>query len=153
MMDITLYVTMDLPLAQLRDHLNRFPDKTPIDLTIGIPVRLNFVLFKGRDYDTAPYQLPEGIMSWSWAVDHDFDRTTSPLMEGDNAQIEVVTSDTETRIKVPNTVYSTALSEMLGKKSHVDGFIGELDGYDADGNCTFCLQVPNIAVWNRIAGD
>ena len=167
-MDIKLYTTMDfLPDAQIRDRDNDHPESDPIDLVWGIRFRLIFVLFRGRDYGTEPFHLPSGITSWHWAVDIDFDRSTSPLIEGDDAAIEAVETDTETRIIVPFTVNGAQLESMLAGRSYAEGMIGELVGIaplterhfndetvsweSVEVNrAVFCMQVPGIRVWNRI---
>ena len=113
-MDATIYVTMDfLPDAQRRDQDNVFPDPDPIRIIWGCCIRLNFVLFRGRDYGTEPFHLPDGITSWHWVVDVDYDRSTPPLIEGDHAEIEAVETDTETRVIVPFTVTGARLEAML----------------------------------------
>ena len=168
-MDITLYATTDfLPDLQIRDRDNVYPDTDPIDLTWGLDVRLNFVLFRGRDYGTDPFHLPDGIVDWHWAIDNDYDRSTPPLVEGDNEQIEVVATDAETRIVVPFTVNGTRLESMLAGRSCVEGLTGELVGIGVHEErhfnsqtisyetgefrrIFFCMQLPNIKVWNRIA--
>ena len=167
-MDIKLYTTMDfLPDAQIRDRDNDHPESDPIDLVWGVHFRLIFVLFRGRDYGTEPFHLPDGITSWHWAVDIDFDRSTSPLIEGDDAEIEAVETDTETRVIVPFTVNGAALESMLAGRSYAEGMIGELVGiapftehhFNDEtvswetvevNRAVFCMQVPGIRVWNRI---
>lgn len=174
-MDIKLYTTMDfLPDAQIRDRDNDHPESDPIDLVWDVHFRLIFVLFRGRDYGTEPFHLPDGITSWHWAVDIDFDRSTSPLIEGDDAEIEAVETDTETRIIVPFTVNGAQLESMLAGRSYAEGMIGELVGnapvaeshidfstFNTETNtfgrvvsyvnrAVFCMQVPGIRVWNRI---
>ena len=167
-MDIKLYTTMDfLPDAQIRDRDNDHPESDPIDLAWGVHFRLIFVLFRGRDYGTEPFHLPDGITSWHWAVDIDFDRSTSPLIEGDDAEIEAVETDTETRVIVPFTVNGAQLESMLAGRSYAEGMIGELVGIAPFAErhfndetvswetvevnrAVFCMQVPGIRVWNRI---
>lgn len=174
-MDITLYATTDfLPDLQIRDRDNVYPDTDPINLTWGLDVRLNFVLFRGRDYGTDPFHLPDGIVDWHWVIDNDYDRSTTPLIEGDDEQIEVVATDAETRIVVPFTVNGTRLESMLAGRSCVEGLTGELQGIapvsvshinpetfnletmtfgrdvEVSDRPVFCMQVPGIRVWNRI---
>ena len=148
---LPLYVSMDfLPYGQLRDQLNRFPVGDPVNLMIGIPVCLNFILFKGRDHGTAPYPLAEEIVSWHWCADRDFDHSTDPLIVGDDARISATRGSTETRIRVPIADYSQALTEMLAGRAFVDGLIGELVGNNASGADVFCMQISSFTVHNRI---
>lgn len=175
-MDITLHAAMDFPPdAKIMDRDNVFPESDPIDLVWSGYFRLIFVLFRGRDYGTEPFHLPSGITSWHWAADVDFDRSTPPLIEGDDAEIETVETDTETRIIVPFTVTGARLEAMLEGRRYVEGLTGELLGigpvsvshinfstFNTETNtfgrvvsyvnrAVFCMQVPNIKVWNRIA--
>ena len=150
-MDIKLYTTMDfLPDAQIRDRDNDHPESDPIDLVWGVHSRLIFVLFRGRDYGTEPFQLPDDIASWTWMVDSDFDRSTPPLIEGDNAEIEAVETDTETKIIVPFTVNGARLESSLVGRSYIDDLTGELLGLSSDGDIRFIMQVPGLMCRNRI---
>lgn len=175
-MDITLHAAMDFPPdAKIMDRDNVFPESDPIDLVWSGYFRLTFVLFRGRDYGVEPYHLPEGITSWTWGVDIDYDRSTPLLIEGDNSAIEAVETDTETRIIVPFTVNGARLEAMLEGRRYVEGLTGELLGIgpvsvshinpetfnletmtfgrdvEVSDRPVFVMQVPGIRVWNRIA--
>jgi hypothetical protein len=152
-MDITYYVGMDFPpVGQLRNYTNEHPDRDPVRLIYNVSFRLNLILFRGRDYGTEPYRMPNDITSWIFAADRDYDQSTTPLIEGDNANITCQQTETETRLIIPFRTDSPLLSALMAEYGIVQGIIGEVAGFPASGNsnASFCLQIPDMIVGPRI---
>ena len=156
-MDIVLYVNAD-PYGQalLRDSLNERPLGDPVDIAFGVETRLNIVIFKDEDSGTEPFQVPEEIFDWVFAIDNDFDHATPPVIQTGNVQVQQSESETRIIAKCSSEMMSNpALAELLSGQEDSNGFIGELAGYDKpacydDAKCIFCLQIKGFRFRNRI---
>lgn len=152
MQQVVFYVTADSPVAIVRNSRNE-RDADPPCFCGGVPLQFELVLFKNRHSGAEPYQLPDDIVSWKWAIDRDFDRSTPVKIEGDNDQISVVQTAAETRVVVPcSQMDSQALADLLGERPYLSGFIAELMGYDVNEKAVFVIQIENIKIRNTISG-
>lgn len=166
MQKITIYAAANETLAAVRDSANARPASAPI-FTRDVEVELHLRLFANPN-EPERYILPDGIMSWGWYMDTDFDTTTAFKIVGDNADISVTeqeqTSMTDpdtgeviidygyTDIKIPiSNMNSEALVAWLGTQKSQGALIGELCGYDATGDSVFVLQIEGFTVRNRIS--
>lgn len=166
MQKITIYAAANETLAAVRDSANARPASAPI-FTRDVEVELHLRLFANPN-EPDRYILPDGIVSWGWYMDTDFDTTTAFKIVGDNADISVSeqeeseTTNPETGetiidygytdIKIPiSTMNSEALVAWLGTEKSQGGLIGELCGYDAAGDSVFVLQIEGFTVRNRIS--
>ncbi len=166
MQKITIYAVASETLASVRDSANAKSASAPI-FTRDVEVELHLRLFANAN-EPNRYILPSGIISWGWYMDTDFDDATAFKIVGDNADITVTeqeeseTTDPETGetiidygytdIQIPiSQMNSEALVEWLGTQKSQGSLIGELSGYDADGNSIFVLQIEGFTVRNRIS--
>lgn len=167
MQKITIYAAANETLGAVRDSANARPASAPI-FTRDVEVELHLRLFANPN-EPDRYILPDGIVSWGWYMDTDFDTTTAFKIVGDNADIVVseqeettevdpatgeviVTNYGYTDIKIPiSNLNSEALVAWLGTEKSQSGLIGELCGYDAAGDSVFVLQIENFTVRNRIS--
>lgn len=151
----TLYlpidVTMDyMPVAQYCDQYNERTVQNSFCFTVGFKKTVRIRLYKSRLEGTKPFRLPEGLVRWTFVIDKDFLKSTTPIIELGSEDIEVTQTDTETmfRITVADTWSATLIAELeargIQEWSKVTGYIGELDGYTEDGGCSFCLQFEDI---------
>ena len=166
MQKITIYAAANETLAAVRDSANARNVSAPI-FTRDVEVELHLRLFANPN-EPERYILPDGIMSWGWYMDTDFDTTTAFKIVGDNADIsvteqeeshtvdpdtgEVVTDYGYTDIKIPiSNMNSEALVAWLGTEKSQGALIGELCGYDAAGDSVFVVQIEGFTVRNRIS--
>jgi len=169
MQKITIYAAANETLAAVRDSANARNVSAPI-FTRDVEVELHLRLFANPN-EPERYILPDGIMSWGWYMDTDFDTATAFKIVGDNADIvvseqeettevdpeteEVIVTDYGTTdIKIPiSNMNSEALVAWLGTEKSQSGLIGELCGYDAAGDSVFVLQIEGFTVRNRLSGS
>ena len=159
MQNITFYVAANETLGQVRDYANA-KSASPPTLVRGVEACLKMRLFARKD-GREPYPLDalSGIVSWQWAMDNDFNESTTYKLTGDNAHISVAgivelidgeeVSYTEIAIPIPD-MNTEELASWLGIEKSKTGLHGELLGLDAQGRQVFILQVENFTVRNRI---
>lgn len=167
MQDILFYATANETLATVRDYANAKTVAAPT-LTRSVSVRLLLRLFADtNDLDPVPVESFSAITAWAFVMDDDFDDTSTLKIVADNEAIDV-TSETETTtdpdtggtITRTYTQFSIPISEMnsealtvwLGTSESKGGLIGELTGYNADGDSVFVLQIKGFTIRNRLYG-
>lgn len=159
MQNTIFYVAANETLGVVKDYANA-KTATPPTLVRGVEACLKMRLFANRD-GTEPYPLASflNIVSWQWAMDNDFNESTSYKLVGDNANITVhsvtETVDDEeivyTEVTIPMPDMNTAeLAAWLGIEKSKSGLHGELVGFDADAKQVFIVQIENFTVRNRI---
>ncbi len=162
MQKITLFATANETIASVRDSANARTASAPVFVR-GVEVELHLRLFANAN-EPERYILPDGIVSYGWYMDVDFDTTTAFKIVGDNADIVVVNVDDSTDSETGETIYgytdikipisnmnSEALVEWLGENKSMTGLIGELCGYDSTGASVFVLQIEGFTVRNRLS--
>ena len=159
MQNVKFYVAAPQTLGTVRDYANAKNESAPT-LVRGCEVELKMRLFANSE-GTAPYPMEQldGIVSWQWAMDRDFNEATSYILEADHAHIsassvrdEVDGTEIEyTEISIPisnmNTEELVAWLETSASRNQLHG---ELIGFDAQGRQVFVLQVENFTIRNRI---
>src|SRR5574344_1219772 len=159
MQNTIFYVAANETLGVVKDYANA-KTATPPTLVRGVEACLKMRLFANRD-GTEPYPLASflNIVSWQWAMDNDFNESTSYKLIGDNSNITVhsvtETVDDEeivyTEVTIPMPDMNTAeLAAWLGIEKSKSGLHGELVGFDADAKQVFIVQIENFTVRNRI---
>jgi len=159
MQNTIFYVAANQTLGVVRDYANA-KNATAPTLVRGVEACLKMRIFAKSD-GPEPYPISAfgNVVSWSWAMDNDFNEATSYKLVGDNADITVNTVTEEiddeeltfTEISIPMTQMNTEeLAVWLGTQKSMSGLAGELVGYDAEGRQIFILQVENFTVRNRI---
>lgn len=159
MQNIIFYVAANETLAAVRDYANA-KNATAPTLVRGAACCLKMRLFANSD-GTEPYPMEDlsSVVSWSWAMDSDFDAATAYKLVGDNEKITLASIEGEidgevlsyTEISIPMTHMNTAeLAEWLGTRESQNTLAGELCGYDASGELIFILQVKSFTIRNRI---
>ena len=167
MQDILFYATANETLANVRDYANARTVSAPT-LTRSVSVRLLLRLFaEPNDLTPVPISSFSNIRSWAFAMDDDFDDSTDLKIVADNDGIEVSektetstdpdTGETITRnyteFSIPiSQMNSAALVAWLGTNESKGSLIGELTGYNDDGDSVFVLQVKGFTVRNRLYG-
>ena len=142
MQNIIFYVAANETLAAVRDYANA-KNATAPTLVRGAACCLKMRLFANSD-GTEPYPMEDlsSVVSWSWAMDSDFDAATAYKLVGDNENITLASIEGEidgevlsyTEISIPMTHMNTAeLAEWLGTRESQNTLAGELCGYDASG--------------------
>ena len=159
MQNVKFYVAAPQTLGTVRDYANAKNESAPT-LVRGCEVELKMRLFANSE-GTAPYPMEQldGIVSWQWAMDRDFNEATGYILEADHAHIsassvrdEVDGTEIEyTEISIPisnmNTEELVAWLETSASRNQLHG---ELIGFDAQGRQVFVLQVENFTIRNRI---
>lgn len=167
MQDILFYATANETLATVRDYANAKTVAAPT-LTKSVSVRLRLRLFADlNELDPVPIETFVNIAAWAFVMDDDFNDETALKIVADNDQIDVIagtesTTDptgetitqnyTEFLIPISN-MNSEALAAWLGTSESKGSLIGELTGYDGDGNSVFVLQIKDFTVRNRLYGS
>ena len=159
MQNITFYVAANETLGQVRDYANA-KSASPPTLVRGVEACLKMRLFARKDgREPYPLEILSGIVTWQWAMDNDFNESTTYKLVGDNANITVsqVTESIDgeefshTEISIPMPGMNTVeLATWLGIEKSKSGLHGELLGMDVYGRQVFILQVENFTVRNRI---
>ena len=161
MPDIVFYAAVNETQGIVRDSANARNQAAPI-LVLGVSACLKMRLFAACNVAT-PYPVASfsGISDWNWRMDADFERDTPSKLVADEGGISVRTvTDTVdgetvsfTEFVIPITDMNTQeLSAWLGNEKKRSGLIGELVGYDSNGNAVFVLQIDDFTVRNRVAG-
>jgi len=167
MQDILFYATANETLATVRDYANAKTVAAPT-LTKAVSVRLRLRLFADlNELDPVPIETFANIAAWAFVMDDDFDDVTALKIVADNDQIGVIsgtetTTDpdtgetatqdyTEFLIPISN-MNSEALAAWLGTNESKGSLIGELTGYNSDGDSVFVLQIKGFTVRNRLYG-
>ena len=155
MQNIRTYLSISGVLGSARDEYNAKKVTAP-QLVKGCATTLRLRLFKG-DNDLTAYPLSEfnGIVSWKFVLDSDYNTETTPKIIADNENIQVVsgTEDdtTYTEIVIPISNMNTVeLNDFLKDKATSSALIGELVGYNSTGENIFVLQVEGFSVRNRL---
>lgn len=159
MQNVKFYVAAPETLGSVRDFANA-KNATAPTLVRGCEVCLKMRLFANSDGDAAyPITAFSNIVSWQWAMDNDFNESTSYKLIADNSNITVATVTdtvdgtdidyTEISIPIPN-MNTEELATWLGTNKSKNGLAGELIGFDAASTQVFVLQVENFTVRNRI---
>lgn len=167
MQKITIYAVASETLASVRDSANAKTASAPI-FTRDVEVELHLRLFANAN-EPNRYHLPEGIVSWGWYMDTDFDATTDLKIVGDQDEIvatevsettevdpetgeEIIVDYGYTDIKIPiSQMNSQALVDWLGTSKSQGNLIGEICGYDENRDTIFVLQIENFTVRNRLS--
>lgn len=168
MQDILFYATANETLATVRDYANAKTVAAPT-LTKSVSVRLRLRLFADmNELDPVPIETFANIAAWAFVMDDDFNDETALKIVADNDQIDVIagtesTTDPDTgetitqnytEFLVPiSNMNSEALAAWLGTSESKGSLIGELTGYDHDGNSVFVLQIKDFTVRNRLYGS
>lgn len=155
MQTIKIHCLADGVVGEYRDYLNA-STAAPPTIVKGVEVQFLLRLFSRQNSPEA-YDINRlsGIVAWKFALDKDFDESSTCIIEADNANIELasVSEDeqqyTEFRIPIANT-NTVELNEWMGTNKSKSGLVGELSGYDSEGKAAFVLQLENITVRNRI---
>ena len=161
MQDIVFYAAVNETQGIVRDSANARNQAAPI-LVLGVSACLKMRLFAACSVAT-PYPISSlgGISDWNWRMDADFDRDTPSKLVADAGGISVRTvTDTVDGETVNFTEFVIPISDMntqeltdwLGNEKKRSGLIGELVGYDSEGNAVFVLQIDDFTVRNRVAG-
>ena len=159
MQDAIFYVAAGETLGVVRDYANAKNASAPTFVR-GVEVRLRMRLFASREEPLAyPIEKLQAVAAWQWAMDNDFNESTSVKLAGDNRNITVesVTEDidgteyefSEVTIPMPD-MNTEELVEWMGSERSKSGLHGELVGFDETGRQVFILQVENFTVRNRI---
>jgi hypothetical protein len=159
MQNTTFFVAANETLGVVRDYANAKTSAAPT-LVRGVAVCLKMRLFAKREGLAAyPLAALSGIASWQWAMDNDFNESTTYKLVGENGDItasEVVDTVegeeiTYTEISIPIPDMNTVeLAAWMGADKSKSGLHGELVGLDAEGRQVFIVQVENFTVRNRI---
>jgi len=168
MQDILFYATANETLATVRDYANAKTVAAPT-LTKAVSVRLRLRLFADlNELDPVPIETFANIAAWAFVMDDDFDDVTALKIVADNDQIGVIsgtetttdpdtgetTTQDYTEFLIPiSNMNSEALAAWLGTSESKGSLIGELTGYDGDGNSVFVLQIKDFTVRNRLYGS
>lgn len=168
MQDILFFATANETLATVRDYANAKTVAAPT-LTKSVSVRLRLRLFADmNELDPVPIETFANIAAWAFVMDDDFNDETALKIVADNDQIDVIagtesTTDPDTgetitqnytEFLVPiSNMNSEALAAWLGTSESKGSLIGELTGYDHDGNSVFVLQIKDFTVRNRLYGS
>lgn len=159
MQDAIFYVSASETLGTVRDYANAKNCSAPTFVR-GVEVRLRMRLFASKE-EPLPYPIEKlkAVATWQWAMDNDFNETTSVKLVADNSNITVseVTEDIDgteyefSEIAIPMPDMNTEeLVTWLGTERSKSGLHGELVGFDTTGKQVFILQVENFTVRNRI---
>lgn len=161
MQDIVFYAAVNETQGIVRDSANARNQAAPI-LVLGVSACLKMRLFAACNAAT-PYPIASlsGISDWNWRMDADFERNTPSKLVADAEDIFVHTvTDSVDGETVSFTEFVIPISDMntqelatwLGNEKKRSGLIGELVGYDSEGNAVFVLQIEDFTIRNRIAG-
>lgn len=115
-----------------------------VDLTIDLRS-----VEQGENGMLVPFALsPESVQEWYFALDRDFDSSSSPkLLVTSGISLEVLEDQTLLHISIPNTGSSALVQDMQGKASQ--NYTCEIGGFDSDARAVVTWQFE-IAVKNRI---
>lgn len=168
MQDILFFATANETLATVRDYANAKTVPAPT-LTKSVSVRLRLRLFADlNELDPVPIETFANIAAWAFVMDDDFNDETALKIVADNDQIDVIagtesTTDPDTgetitqdytEFLVPiSNMNSEALAAWLGTSESKGNLIGELTGYDGNGDSVFALQIKGFTVRNRLYGS
>ena len=143
--EVPIYAIANTVPAWLRDPQNMMRvENLFFPVTPGQGLVFDFTLFK-EELSSAPAVLPEGIVSWAFAIDRDLNRTTEPLVLADNDQITFFQSETETKIRVPcSQMGGQAVLEYIGQTGYRIGLYAELVGYDRCHKPIFFVPIKGI---------
>ncbi|MBO7329093.1 MAG: hypothetical protein J6W00_10035 [Lentisphaeria bacterium] len=160
MQNTIFYVAAYETLGVVRDYANARNTTAPT-LVRGVEACLKMRLFAEREgLDPYPISALKNVVAWHWAMDNDFNHSTSYKLIGDNGNITVkevtVSLDEEeityTEITIPISHMNTVeLGEWLGIEKSKTGLHGELVGFDVNGKEIFIVQIENFTIRNRIS--
>lgn len=156
---INSYIAVDGSTGSFRNYSNTAGGQA-FSLTRCLSCILRLRLFSSNSNSSPlPLSAFDGVVSWSFVIDYDFDHSTSPVLMGDSASIEAgsVIDAIEgrqcafTQVSIPMTDMNTAeLSKLLGNDESSIMLFAELTGYDGDGARKFVLRMPGITVRNLL---
>ena len=156
MQEIKMYVSAAETVGIIRDYANARTINAPT-LVRGCSVCLLMRLFQDTDSTLAyPISAFDNIIAWEWVMDKDFDSESNAIIKGDEGAITVETVSEEdgtsyTQFKIPISNLNTEeLASWLKTSKSQKGLVGELVGYNANGEQSFVLQVEGFAIRNRI---
>lgn len=160
MQNIKAYLSVKGVLGESKDSYNA-KKITPPQLVKGCSTMLSLRLFTGDDSNIAyPIESLAGVVSWSFVLDSDYNKSTTPKIVADNANIRVVTgvdgedSTPYTEVVIPILNMNTVeLNELLKDSAVSKSLIGELVGYDSVGENIFVLQIEGFTIRNRVNYD
>lgn len=158
MQEIKIHCLANGVVGTYRDYLNASSAAAPT-IVKGVEVLFSIRLFS-RPSSPEPYDIDllRNVVSWKFAMDKDFDESTSYILEADNASItlnsieEEGQSYTELSIPLPET-NTVELNEWMGTNKSKTGLVAELSGYDANSKAVFVLQLENFTVRNRLGSS
>lgn len=162
MQEFKIYVSASSAVGEVRDFANAQSASLP-ELVRGIEAVLKLRLFASPD-ESQPYPIHQlkNIASWQWVMDNDFNEETNYILVADNDNITVSTVQdvygdvtytyTEIAIPLPNT-NTVELDKWLGNGNSKSGLIGELVGYNTNGDSVFVLQLENFTFRNRLTSS
>ena len=159
MQELKIYVSASGVVASIRDYANARSESAP-SLVRGVETCLKLRLYAAAN-TTEPYPIEQlsGITAWKWAMDKDYNESTNYILQADNENITVGTvtekvedvtyTYTEVSIPIPQT-NTEELVAWLGNDKSKTGLVGELVGYNGNGDAVFILQLENFSVRNRL---
>ena len=162
MQDIVFYAAVLCETQGIvRDSANARNQSAPV-LVLGVSACLKMRLFAACNVAT-PYPVAScsGISDWIWRMDADFERDTPSKLvaDADGIFVHTVTDTVDgktvnfTEFVIPISNMNTQeLTAWLGNEKKRSGLIGELVGYDSEGNAVFVLQIDDFTVRNRVGG-
>lgn len=158
MQEIKIHCLANGVVGTYRDFLNASSAAAPT-IVKGVEVLFCLRLF-ARPNSPDPYNtdLLQGIKAWKFALDQDFDESTSYILEADNASIALNSIEDEgqqyTEIRIPVSKTNTVeLNNWMGTAKSKTGLVAELTGYDASGKSVYVLQLEGITVRNRLGSS
>lgn len=155
MQNLVIYIYADGTTGVVRDFANAQNAALP-QIVRGIEAMFKFRIFAERDSVT-PYSIQQlqNIAAWQFAMDSDYTEDTAYKLEADNAAISVREVEengypySEIAVPMPHT-NTVELTEWMGSGKSKSGLVGELVGFDTDGQAVFILQIEPWTVKNRI---
>lgn len=161
MQDIIAYVCAAETLGSFRDVYGVKEVAAPTLIRGGeYCLRLRLFAESGRN-DPVPLSQFDSVESFVFAMDSDWDDSTTCKIIADNENISVssvtvpATDDREqlicTEIAIPLPATNTQeVIDFIGNRESGTGLTAELAGYSTDGKLSYLLQLKNFTIRNRL---
>lgn len=161
MQDIIAYVCAAETLGSFRDVYGVKEVAAPTLIRGGeYCLRLRLFAESGRN-DPVPLSQFDSVESFVFAMDSDWDESTTCKIIADNDNISVssvtvpATDDREqlicTEIAIPLPATNTQeVIDFIGNRESGTGLTAELAGYSTDGKLSYLLQLKNFTIRNRL---